>query len=322
MKIAFLRVRIKPATGLPEPQPSDFLALDFETANETRGSACAVGVVLVRDGEVIAEGSSLIDPEQAFNSYNIYIHGIDEEAVRGAPTFPRIWPQLAGLLDRSRVVAHNATFDMSVLRNAAARYDLTSGPAFDLFCTYRLAKRVWTDLPSYSLGYLAPRLGVHFDHHDAGEDARACAEVAIILCREQGARTLDELASLLGAFPGRVTADSYVPFRTCRAGKLTSVEGREDADPDHPLYGRSICFTGTLASMPRRDAMARVTEVGCDFKNSVSKRLDYLVIGDADFVQFADGWQTGKLKKAVELCQQGAPIEIIPERHFIELLFS
>ena len=68
--------------------------------------------------------------------------------------------------------------------------------------------------------------------------------------------------------------------------------------------------------------MVRVTEVGCDFKNSVSKKLDYLVIGDGDFVQFADGWRIGKLDKALSLREAGASIEIIPENDFLQLLLS
>ena len=63
-------------------------------------------------------------------------------------------------------------------------------------------------------------------------------------------------------------------------------------------------------------------QVGGNFRNSVLKKLDYLVIGDADFVEFADGWMTGKLTKASELVAEGEPIEIISERQFLEFLYS
>ena len=90
----------------------------------------------------------------------------------------------------------------------------------------------------------------------------------------------------------------------------------------HPLFGKTICFTGTLLSMPRAEAQQRVNALGCDFKNSASKKLDYLVIGDADFVSFADGHRTGKLVRVLELRDEGAAIEIIPEKDFLSLLFA
>jgi DNA polymerase-3 subunit epsilon len=121
--------------------------------------------------------------------------------------------------------------------------------------------------------------------------------------------------------PGRITADSYSAFSsTAAAGQLTGRHGDDDADPENPLYGRSVCFTGTLASMPRSAAVELACAQGADFKKNVSKQLSYLVIGDGDFVAFADGWATGKLTKARALITEGAAIEIIPEREFLTLL--
>jgi DNA polymerase-3 subunit epsilon len=315
----FRRRPAKP-TGLPQPAPCDFIAIDFETANETRGSACSIGVTQVRDGQVVAQGLTLINPETYFNPYCSAVNGITEADVLGAPTLPDLWPTLSALLDGQLVVAHNASFDMSVLRNTAARYRLSGGPGFDVLCTYRMARATWPDFPSYSLGYIAPALGITFEHHQAGEDARACALLALAICQTLGVPGLHEAVAAHDFTPGRLTPESYIPFRDYRS--LTTVDGREDVDSDHPLFGKSICFTGTLASMVRRDAMERVTAVGCDFKTSVSKNLTYLVIGDGDFVQFADGWRTGKLQKALSLREAGGKVEIIPEKDFLHLLLS
>jgi DNA polymerase-3 subunit epsilon len=261
----------------------------------------------------------LLNPETYFNPYCSAVNGIEEADVQGSPTLLAIRPELSALLEGQLVVAHNASFDMSVLRNSAARYSVSSGPSFEGLCTWRLARVVWPDLPSYSLGYVAPDLGISFAHHAAGDDARACASVALAICNSVGVATLRDALPALQVLPFRLAADSYVPFHN---GALTAVMGRDDADQGHPFYGKSICFTGGLLSMLRRDAMERVTEVGGDFKTSVSKKLDYLVIGDADFVEFADGMRTGKLDKAIELRTAGAPIEIIPENDFLQLLLS
>lgn len=305
---------------LPSSQPCDFVAIDFETANSARGSACAVGVAVVAGGQVVAEGATLIDPEMEFDGYCSAVNGLDEAAVKGAPTLPQVWPALTELLDGQLVVAHNASFDMAVMRNAGARYGVTTGPTFEVLCTYRTAKAAWPALPSYSLGFVAPLCGIEFDHHEAGQDARAAARVAVALYQSVGALSLRDGLEELRVVPGRMTPEAYQPCELPMSPGLTSAEGNPDADPNHPLYGRSMCFTGSLLSMPRRDAQARIVDVGCTFKNSVGKKLDYLVLGDGDFALFADGHRTGKLNKAMELREAGAPIEIIPERDFLALL--
>jgi DNA polymerase-3 subunit epsilon len=298
------------------------VAIDFETANSTRGSACAVGVAVVAGGQVVAEGATLIDPEMEFEGYCSMVNGLDEAAVKGAPTLPQVWPALSELLDGQLVVAHNASFDMAVMRNAGARYDVASGPTFEVLCTYRMARAKWPELPSYSLGYVAPLCGIEFDHHEAGQDAHAAACVAVALYQSVGASSLREGLEGLRVGPGRMTPEAYQPCALPTMPGLNSTDGNPDANPNHPLYGRSMCFTGTLLSMPRRDAQARIVDMGCTFKNSVGKKLDYLVLGDGDFALFADGHRTGKLDKAMELIAAGAPIEIIPERDFLALLLS
>jgi DNA polymerase-3 subunit epsilon len=319
----FRRTRSVEVQALPDPLQCDFVAIDFETANEKRGSACAVGIAVVREGDVAEGVSTLIDPQLDFNPYCTAVSGIDARAVEDAPTFPIIWPALCALLEGQTVVAHNASFDMSVLRNTAARYGLRGGPNFDIYCTYRLSKRVWREFPSYSLNYVAASQGVTFHHHQAGEDATACALVALAVCREVGVRGLSDLPATLSMLPGRIRGPSYDPISFHdEARSLVAAPGCEDADPTHPLYGKSICFTGAMLSMPRREAMARITEVGCDFKNSVGKTLSYLVVGDGDFVSFQDGWRTGKLTRVMELRNEGALIEVIPEQDFLHLLMS
>lgn len=280
------------SVGLPGPIDSvDFVAIDFETANPSRSCACSVGVSLVADGQVIATGSTLIDPEVQFSPYNIAINGIGPDDVAGAPTFPEIWPHLAAILAGRLVTAHVATFDLGVLRQAVARYEL-DGIELDAVCSWRVARLAWPTLPAFGLSYLGQHLGLGFDHHQAGEDARACAEVLLSAERERQTHSLRDLCTALGlAHVGHLTPDS---FRGVSFGDLRDLTGADDADPKHPLYGRRICFTGAMFSMTRREAAERIVEFGADFKKNMSGEVDLLVIGDADFVQFADGLQTAR----------------------------
>ena len=100
------------------------------------------------------------------------------------------------------------------------------------------------------------------------------------------------------------------------------MEGAAGADPTHPLFGKTVCFTGALLAMLRREAAEIVVSLGADFVDNMSKKVDYLVIGDGDFVAFADGQRTGKMDKALKIREKGAPLEIISERDFFELVGS
>ena len=124
----------------------DFIAIDFETANSSRSSACALGLVEVKDGRITTEHSWLIDPQQRFDGMNISIHGITPSMVIGQPTFQDLWPTVEPLLHGQIVVAHNASFDMSVLRYCLDGISL-SYPQFQYLCTYLLGKKMLPDLP-------------------------------------------------------------------------------------------------------------------------------------------------------------------------------
>ena len=301
----------------PHTLGADFVAIDFETANTSRSSACAIGIAVVRDGIVESRGSTLIDPEAEFSPYNSAITGIYPDDVVDAPTFDALWPTLADLLEGQTVVAHVATFDLGVLRQAVAKYCL---PGIDMnaLCSWRLARRTWPAYPAFGLSYLSGELGLDLDHHEAGSDASASAEIVLAAQRLAGASNLNELCALLDISLGSLSADSFVGVDA--GGTLLNSGGDLDSDPNHPLYGMTICFTGAMYSMTRREASELVTNVGADFKNNMSASVDMLVVGDADFVRFADGQQTGKMERAAKLRLDGEDIEIIAERDFLALL--
>lgn len=175
----------------------DFVALDFETANEKRSSPCAVGVVVVNGGQLVESRSWLIDPPgRRFSRFNVAIHGITPEDVEGELRFDELWPTLSSYLLGNTVLAHNAVFDMHVLKGTLDYYGIAC-PDLDYACSLGIARRTWPGLASYSLGSLADFLAIRFRHHDAAEDAEACAKVALHACLEMGSGSLRELMELL-----------------------------------------------------------------------------------------------------------------------------
>jgi DNA polymerase-3 subunit epsilon len=165
-----------------------FTAIDFETANPKRASVCAVGVVKVRDGVVVDSLETLVQPppgHQSFGSYNVAVHGITAWDVVGAPAWDVVYTKVAEFAGEDTLVAHNASFDRSVLTQASEAYGITV-PRSRWLCTRDTARSV-LDLPSYRLPDVSRALNIAaHDHHDAGADARQCALVLVELCRRLG----------------------------------------------------------------------------------------------------------------------------------------
>lgn len=180
--------------------PLDFTAIDFETANSSPASACSVGLVRVRDGPVVATASWLIQPpagHDEFQEWNVRIHGIRPEDVLGADSWVAQFDRLCGFAGTDVLVAHNAGFDVNVLRRASEVTDLVC-PPYRSLCSLQVARKTY-DLDSYRLPKAAAAAGfAEFSHHEALADARACAQIVIDAARLAGAADVFSLAQALG----------------------------------------------------------------------------------------------------------------------------
>ncbi|MHC5058024.1 MAG: exonuclease domain-containing protein [Planctomycetota bacterium] len=95
--------------------PTDFTAIDVETANADMSSICQIGLVRFGAGKPTDEWCSLVDPEDYFDDINIDIHGITEDDVVGAPKLPEVADKLHGYLDGAVAVSHTHFDRVSVL---------------------------------------------------------------------------------------------------------------------------------------------------------------------------------------------------------------
>ena len=161
-----------------------FLALDFETANYDGFSACALGLVTVEDGVITNETHWLIrPPEEYFEPRFIDLHGITWEKVKDVPTFDKYWPQLLALIESADfLVAHNASFDIGVLKACCSYYDLPV-PRLRYRCTVEAARRHFKIYPT-KLPDVCKRLSIPLSHHDPLSDARASAAIMIKCCEQ------------------------------------------------------------------------------------------------------------------------------------------
>jgi DNA polymerase-3 subunit epsilon len=185
--------------------PLDFTAIDFETANSSPASACSVGLVRVRGGEVVATTGWLIQPppgHDEFQEWNVRIHGIQPEDVLSAATWVDQFDRLCAFAGADVLVAHNAGFDLNVLRRASEATGQLC-PPYRSLCSLQVARKTY-QLDSYRLPIAAAAAGFEeFSHHDALADARACAQIVIDAAARAGAADVFALADALSL---RVTA--------------------------------------------------------------------------------------------------------------------
>jgi len=305
----------------------NFVAIDFETANESRDSACAIGITKVSDGVLCETFYSLIcPPELRFSHWNTRVHGITAKDVADSPTIVDLWRNISELVESQLVVAHNASFDMSVLRHA-----LHSGairiPRLSYLCTLNLSRQAWPHFVSHSLGFLAETHGLSLEHHHAGSDSRVAAELLLLAAQEFGESCPLALSESLGVSIGEIySEDDWMPSsapridRTCTANEIVLPEGYDVKE--HPFHDKNIVFTGTLTMFRREEAYRVVELFGGHPKSGVSKKTNLLVTGVQDLRHFAAGTnKSSKLRRALELRSAGVNIQIIADTDFTELVF-
>lgn len=191
----------------PRPVPVGafrFIALDVETACGDAASICQIGLACVRPDGGIESWACHVDPQVRFSPFNTQLHGISERHVRGAPTFAEAFAGVAPLLSRHLIIQHSG-FDRRAIHGACAAANLPA-PDWRWADSVRIAQRAWPEFKGnggHGLSHLKEKLQLEFQHHDAGEDARAAALVVLLAERRTGLA----LDALLGpAAPDRARA--------------------------------------------------------------------------------------------------------------------
>ena len=166
---------------------SRFVVFDVETPNRLSNRMSAIGITVIENEEITDEFHSLVNPETYFDYFNVRLTGISENTVKNAPVFPEIWSRIEPMMSSGLLVAHNAVFDMSVLKKCLSGYGIEWKPYVRYLCTVQMGKRVLPGM-SHKLDVLCDYYGISLDHHQAASDSRACAEILL--------RYLDEGADI------------------------------------------------------------------------------------------------------------------------------
>lgn len=306
----------------------DFIAIDFETANDSLASACSVGIAAVKNLKIVKTDYYLIKPATLyFAESNIKIHGLTSDSVKDAPLFPEVWKEIQHYFRDTITVAHNAYFDMSVLKRCLIEYELKI-PQFHYLCSIPISSRICRGLGvGTSLEERAGYFGISMEgHHNALSDAMICANIVIrsidqgkwksfnSFCQEDDSLPVKDFARLI---PRKQFGKPYYPQKINISEIAATVES---FDESHWFYGKNIVFTGELQSLPRMTAMQKTVNLGGVVKSTVSKKTDIVILGVQNKTLVGPEGSSRKERRAHELIEQGYDIDIIREEEFLELI--
>ena len=155
-----------------------YICFDVETPNHNNEHMSAIGISVIENGSITDEFFSYVNPEQSFDSFNTELTGISAATVASAPTFAQLWPRIESLMSSGVLVAHNAPFDLTVLKKCLLDYHISWKDRAPYLCTVRIGRAVLPDM-SHRLNDMCDFYHIELDHHKADSDSHACAEILL-----------------------------------------------------------------------------------------------------------------------------------------------
>ena len=155
-----------------------YIVFDVETPNRFNNRMSAIGVTIIEGGKITGSFYSLVDPEARFDSFNTRLTGISAQTVKGAPNFAELWAKIEPVMSSGILTAHNALFDMGVLKKCLTDYGIEWKGSAKYICTVQAGRKLLPGM-SHSLNVMCDHYGIELDHHKADSDSRACAEILL-----------------------------------------------------------------------------------------------------------------------------------------------
>lgn len=155
-----------------------FIVIDVETPNRENNRISAIGITVIENGAITDEFYSLVNPETYFDYFNTRLTGIDEDTVAQSPAFDELWQTIEPIMSSGMPVAHNAVFDLGVLKRCFKAYGIVWKPYTRYICTVQAGRKVLPNI-SHKLNDMCAYYGIELNHHHAASDSHACAEILL-----------------------------------------------------------------------------------------------------------------------------------------------
>lgn len=325
----------------------DFIAVDFETPNKKNDAICSMGVTLVQNNQIVWNRNILVNPCTYFDSNNVKIHGISEKTVEEAQTFAEVWEEYRRYFNHYPVVMHNSDFDTSVLYKAAYHAGVVL-PDMDFYCTKCLCEENYI-IPKYSLETVCQHFNLEHYAHNSGSDSLCTAMIMLKIVENEEASIHVKMSSEVffekaAAYKRRMQRETS-PKRNVATtisfdantgsfginGKpvftLPKTEESEIVKPDCcysdekiEFEGKRFVLTGNFPGMGRSKAIEEIENRGGKVTGSVSKKTDYVIVGEEDKAIVGEDGKSKKIEQAEELIEKGLDIKIIDAVCFVEMI--
>ena len=288
--------------------PRDYTLVDLETTGFSSlfDDIIEVGLIKIRDGKETDRYQSLVKPSKPIPYIIECVTGIKNDMVANAPTFENIGKDVWSFLENEVIVGHNVSFDINFLYDNFEE-EINKKFANNFVDTIRLARKIYPNLENYKLENICNQLNIKVEkYHRAIADCIAANE----LLKMMKEKIIDENINIKELFkPKRWIYD----FRKLEANG-------SQFDEEHIFYDKNVVFTGKLEKMMRTEAAQIVVNIGGKCENNITKKTNYLVVGDMDYQNGMKGNKTSKLIKAEQLILRGQDLQVISESMFYELI--
>lgn len=286
---------------------NDFTAIDLETTglSPEYDDIIEIGAVKYRGGVPVGHFEQFVNPGYSLPEYIVQLTGITDEMLAGAPALSAVLPEFLSFVGDDLIVGHNVSFDVNFIYDNCERFSL---PAFsnDFLCTMRLSRRMFPEWNNHKLKTMVKELCPSAaPAHRALADCEATASCYFAMMKDEQ------------QFITAITPKHSIHHKL--SAKDLTVD-TSNFDPSSVFYQKTCVFTGTLDKMQRKEAMQLVLNIGGFCGDSVTKKTNFLILGNNDYCSSIKDGKSSKQKKAEELILKGFDLEIIPENIFYELL--
>ncbi len=285
---------------------SDYTAIDIETTglDPQWCEIIEIAAIKVRGDSVVEQFQTLVKPIEPIPDFIESLTGITNNMVCNAPSISDALLPFLDFIGDDTLVGHNVNFDINFL------YDFLINThdkplSNDYLDTMRIARRFLKELKHHRLSDLIDFFQINIDkQHRALSDCFATYSVY------QKLKEYSDQNHLTWAAPSK-RIDIHSILRQVDESEL---------DPTHPLFGKICVFTGKLEMFSRKDAMQIVVNLGGECGNGVTKKTNYLILGNNDFCSNIKGGKSSKQKKAEQYMLDGLDIQIISESVFYDMI--
>lgn len=289
--------------------PGNFTVIDIETTglDPVCSEIIELSAIKYVDYKQVSTFSQLVKPSELIDDFITRLTGITNDMVACAPSIDKVLPDFLSFVGNDTVIGHNVNFDVNFIYDNCELFNL---PRFsnDYIDTMRMSRKLMPDLKNHKLATVSRALNVTLENaHRALSDCLATASCYLVM----RAIALEKYG----------TIEEFVRLSDSKPLKAKDISTTvTDFDSDNPLYGKVCCFTGALDHMPRKDAMQLVANVGGICADNVTKKTNYLILGNTDYCSSVKGGKTNKMLKAEKAKLSGQDIEIISENIFFEMV--